>query len=436
MADKTKKDHLLHFVSISQTPISIGEILQALGDDYKERSVRRWLKELIDEGKIERIGSLRSSKYQVFTLEKKKEFLTKPPEERTACTYDEVWVQDYIPNQNYNLPNEVREELHLAGARFSKEAPAGTYARQIYDRLLIDLSYNSSRLEGNTYSLLDTKELLLEGKWAEGKLEEESVMILNHKEAIRYLVEKAKRVSISDREVCTLHYLLSEGLVPAQAAGKVRTHSVRIGGSSYLPIANQKKLEFFLQYLCTKAEEILDPFEQSFFLLVHISYLQAFVDVNKRTARLCCNIPLIQNNLVPLSFNGIEPSLYIDAMLLIYEQNDVSLLRELFVRSYMQSCEIYGVTLQSLGFDAIRVQYREERRSILRHVIVNLLSKETLRHYVHAETDKQIPPKDQAEFLEDVWEDLEEIGPTRIAGLGITDAELNAWLSMNAFPCD
>lgn len=92
--------------------------------------------------------------------------------------------------------------------------PAGTYAHQLYNRLLIDLSYNSSRLEGNTYSLLDAPRLLLEGKSAEGKLDEEKIMILNHKEAIAHLLRNAGRIHIDTNEICTLHYLLSDGLVP------------------------------------------------------------------------------------------------------------------------------------------------------------------------------------------------------------------------------
>lgn len=117
----------------------------------------------------------------------------------------------------------------------NREDPAGTHAHQIFNRLLIDLSYNSSRLEGNTYSLLDTQRLVLEGSSAEGKLDEEKIMILNHKEAIRYLVDNAHRLDVDEQTICTLHYLLSDGLVEARYAGKVRDHGVRIGGSTYVP---------------------------------------------------------------------------------------------------------------------------------------------------------------------------------------------------------
>lgn len=148
--------------------------------------------------------------------------------------------------------------------------------------------------------MLDTERLLLHGDIAEGKLDEEKAMILNHKEAIRYLVNNAPRLFVKDQEIYTLHYLLSDGLVESKYAGKVRDYGVRIGGSTYMPFEDPRRLEFQLRKIADKAELIEDPFEQSFFLLIHVSYLQAFADVNKRTARLCSNISLITKNLVPL----------------------------------------------------------------------------------------------------------------------------------------
>jgi Fic family protein len=146
-------------------------------------------------------------------------------------TYIPDWLQAYIPNETFYLPTSARIQLRKAGERANGQDPAGTYAHQIFSRLLIDLTYNSSRLEGNTYSLLETERLLLHGEKAEGKLDDESVMILNHKEAIRYLVDNANRLEVSRNTICTIHYLLSDGLVEPKYAGKVRDFGVRIGGS-------------------------------------------------------------------------------------------------------------------------------------------------------------------------------------------------------------
>ena len=109
-------------------------------------------------------------------------------------------------------------------------------------QMLVELSYNSSRLEGNTYSFGETEELIMKGMDAEGKLDAEKIMILNHKEAIRYLVDNAHQLKIDFNTICTVHFLLSEGLVSAKDAGSIRDHSVRIGGSVYIPMDNQTRL--------------------------------------------------------------------------------------------------------------------------------------------------------------------------------------------------
>lgn len=225
--------------------------------------------------------------------------IKKPLFDRKPIAYNDQWFESYKPNSSYYLSEDLQEQLLLSGKRTSEQDPSGTYAHQIFNRLIIDLSYNSSRLEGNTYSLLDTEKLLIHGDIAEGKLDKEKVMILNHKEVIRYLVDNISKIEVTQNVICTLHHLLSDGLVEPFEAGKVRKNHVRIGGSTYIPFENSQILELQLKKIAMKAEEIKNPFEKSVFLLIHISYLQAFVDVNKRTARLAANIPLIRSNLVP-----------------------------------------------------------------------------------------------------------------------------------------
>jgi Fic family protein len=147
-------------------------------------------------------------------------------------------------------------------------------------------------------------------------------MILNHKEAIRYLVDNPLKIELTRNVICTLHYLLSDGLVESTEAGKVRKHGVRIGGSTYIPFEDPKRLERQLEKIANKAKLTRDPYEQSIFLLVHISYLQAFADVNKRTARLAANISLIKGNLVPLAFSDVRIDDYMSTMIAIYELQD------------------------------------------------------------------------------------------------------------------
>ncbi len=345
--------------------------------------------------------------------------------------YVNSWIDSYEPNVTYYLSNDLRKELYKLGERAGNHDPAGTYAHKIYNRLMIDLSYNSSRLEGNTYSLLDTECLLLHSETAEGKLDEEKAMILNHKEAIRFLVENSGKIEITPTVIYTLHYLLSDGLVNSVEAGKVRRHGVRISGSIYTPFEDPKQLQRMLEEITFKASLIKDPYEQSFFLLVHISYLQAFIDVNKRTARLAANIPLIKNNLVPLAFNDVQVEDYMSSMIAVYELQDIRPMVDLYVYSYMRTCAAYDSTIQSIGFDEVRIRYRQERRELVRLVLLGEVAKAYLRGFVENKAEVMIPSLDRKSFVEDVLEDLSQIDSSRIFGLGVTLDQLNRWLELN-----
>ena len=445
MTYKDKKLAVLHQLSQEAEPISLAELLKNLGGKYVERSVRRWLSEMITEGLVESLGHKKGTKYQVITranrengktgscfgLESIKiiEQVRRPIYERTPMAYADHWIDAYQPNITFYIPPKSRKQLEKAGQRSKQEDPAGTYAHQIFNRLLIDLSYNSSRLEGNTYSLLDTQRLLLEGSSAEGKLDEEKIMILNHKEAIRYLVDNASKLEISEQTICTLHYLLSDGLVEARYAGKIRDHSVRIGGSTYIPFEDKKQLQSRFKRIIEKAASIENPYEQSLFLLVHITYLQGFSDVNKRTARLSANIPLIKANLVPLSFNDVDREAYTSSVIAIYELQDIRPLLDLYLFSYMRTCAMYDSTVKALGFDEVRVRYRQQRRAIIRDIIINKLSGASMKEYISDQALKLIKEEDRTPFFEDVIEDLREIDLSRITGLGITPDQLNMWIN-------
>lgn len=205
---------------------------------------------------------------------------TRPP-----ATYREDWLQTYVSNESAYLMPKQREELAALGKRDPIYGHAGTYIKKIYDRLLIDFSFNSVRLEGNSYTLADTERLLLQGAAAPGKPNAERIMILNHKEAIAYLVQHIDTSEPDESTIRTLHYLLADSLVAPGAAGQIRDESIRVRGTTYAPLDGRERLTRLLLLLLEKARAIADPFEQSFFLLVHISYLQAFIDVSKRTAR-------------------------------------------------------------------------------------------------------------------------------------------------------
>jgi len=226
------------------------------------------------------------------------------------------------------LTESLRAQLHSLGRSSPEQTPAGTFARGILNRLLIDLSWASSKLEGNTYSRLDTERLIEFGQAAEGKDALETQMILNHKSAIEYLVRDTEHAGVTPETVIALHAFLSDGLMPDPlTCGRIRKRAVEIGGSVYLPVAMPQRLEDLFGIVMSMAAEIQDPFEQSFFMMVHLPYLQPFEDVNKRVSRLAANIPLIQHNLCPLSFIDVPQQAYVDAVLGVYELNRIELLQ-------------------------------------------------------------------------------------------------------------
>lgn len=438
-----RKLTILRQLSEATEPVPLSQLIEKLPAGYSVRAVRRLLHQLVEGGFIQKFGGTKGTKY--LTIKKERELpkncfgtkslriveqIRRPLFERLPVAYNDRWFDSYNPNVTFYLPSTLRRQLGDAGQRTATQAPAGTYAHQIFNRLLIDLSYNSSRLEGNTYSLLETERLLLGGDSAEGKLNEEKLMILNHKEAIRYLVNRIPQIGVNRETILTLHYLLAEALVDVEYLGKIRDHGVRIGRSTYIPFEDPRRLDLQFNKIIEKAVLIEDPFEQSLFLLIHLSYLQPFIDVNKRTARLSANIPLVINNLVPLSFNDVEVDDYTSAVIAVYELQQISPIVDLYVYSYMRTCAAYDATVKSVGFDEFWARYRQERRGAVREIILKGLWGEPLEAYVAKIAQETIPSGDRERFVEDVQKEIRYLDQIRIAGLGVTLEELQHWLSL------
>ena len=220
-------------------------------------------------------------------------YVRQPLAKRKPVGYDRSFLDSYRPNVNAYLSPAERTHLIEVGTPESGEQPAGTYAKQILNRLLIDLSWNSSRLEGNTYSLLDTKRLIDFGEEAEGKERLEAQMILNHKDAIEFLVSSAADIGFNRYTILNLHAMLANNLLPDEAAaGRLRHIAVGIEKSAFHPLEIPAVIEESFDQILATAAAIKDPFEQAFFAMVQLPYLQPFDDVNKRVSRLAANIPL------------------------------------------------------------------------------------------------------------------------------------------------
>lgn len=431
--------------------LSRGQVSEILNFTINGKTLQRRLTALVDEDRIARKGERKATRYHPLEVsietgkrhlkdnlanifspksQEKLKFLETPLYAREKVSYNRDFLDSYVPNQSQYVPKKIREALFQEGKRFDEQLAAGTYARQISQRLLIDLSYNSSRLEGNTYSRLDTQKLVEEGVTAEGKVQEETVMIMNHKEAILFLVENAQDIELNSLTIRNLHHLLSQDLLAnPNACGNIRTLEVNIGQSTYKPLDNPHSLKELFELILQKAKKIKDPFEQSFFLLVHLSYLQAFEDVNKRTSRLSCNIPFIKSNLCPLSFTDVARDDYTAALLAIYEKNDVEPMLELFAWAYSRSCEQYGVVKKSLGeIDAFRIQYRQQRKAIMGQIVKQGLRGSAAEELIESYCKEQ-GVEDIDKFTAMTLADLSTLHAGAIIGLGITEAQLETWLS-------
>jgi hypothetical protein len=289
------------------------------------------------------------------------DYVRLPLMHRRPVGYQREFLQAYEPGVTYYLPELIRAQLHEMGRTPIGELPAGTYAREILNRLLVDLSWASSRLEGNTYSRLDTQNLIEFGQAAQGKDAQETQMILNHKAAIEMLIEDIEQVDFDAYTLQNLHAVLSQNLMHEEAAcGRLRRRPVEISGTVFHPLAMPQVLEDCFCLLLQKAQAITDPFEQAFFLMVQLPYLQPFEDVNKRVSRIGANIPLIKHNLCPLSFIDVPERAYVEGTLGVYELNKTELLQDVFVWAYERSCQRYLAITQTMAEpDPLKIRYRE-----------------------------------------------------------------------------
>jgi Fic family protein len=356
-------------------------------------------------------------------------YIQQPPESRRPVGYDRSFLDTYRPNASFYLSDKERAHLAEVGRAQIAEQPAGTYAKQILNRLLIDLAWNSSRLEGNTYSLLDTKRLIEFGQEAEGRAHLEAQMILNHKDAIEFLVNAADEIGFNRYTVLNLHGLLANNLLAdPTAAGRLRYIAVGIERSAFRPLEVPQLIEECFDQILATAAAIKDPFEQAFFVMVQFPYLQPFDDVNKRVSRLSANIPLIKGNLSPLSFADVPRQTYTEAVLGVYELNKIDLLKDVFIWAYERSAARYAAVRQSLGEpDPFRLRHRTQIREIIAEVIRARMNRKEAAARIATWSREEIDPNDQQRFTEVVETELMSLHEGNFARYQIRPSEFASW---------
>jgi hypothetical protein len=432
--------------------ITSAEIADVLGEPVPRRTLQFRLKRLVDDGRVLRESDGRWARYSapgtapapaqpeaaadeaavVLTPESQeiRVYLRQPLAARKPVGYNRDFLNTYRPGETFYLPEAARARLAKIGARpVSRQEPAGTYARQILNRLLIDLSWNSSRLEGNTYSLLDTKRLIEFGQEAEGRDRLEAQMILNHKDAVEFLVGNAADIGFNRYTILNLHAILANNLLADErAAGRLRHIVAGIDGSVYHPPETPQLVEECYNQLLATAAAITDPFEQSFFVMVQLPYLQPFDDVNKRVSRMAANIPFIRANLSPLSFTDLPRDLYAHAILGVYELNRIELLRDVFIWSYERSADRYAAVRQSLGEpDPFRLRHRDALRSVVAEVVQGHMDRKTAALHIASWATAHLEENDRAPFREVAETELLGLHEGNFARYPIRPAAFAAW---------
>jgi len=442
---------------------SLSDVVAALPEKLADRTLQYRLKYLVDKGRLITEGEGRRwTRYRVPAAvapgalaeeapkavppaaekaedaavplspasEEMRAYLSQPLNVRKPVGYNRVFLDSYRPNETFYLSEEQRAHLAKVGKVNFEEQAAGTYAKQILTRLLIDLSWNSSRLEGNTYSLLDTTRLIELGEAAEGRDRLEAQMIVNHKEAIEFLVNDAAEIGFNRYTILNLHGILAQNLLPdANAPGRLRRMAVGIGKSTYHPLEMPQLIEECFNQLLDTGAAIRDPFEQALFAMVQLPYLQPFDDVNKRVSRLSANIPFIKRNLSPLSFIDVPRALYMEALLGVYELNKIDLLRDVFIWAYERSAARYAAVRQSLGEpDPFRFRHRAALRQIVGEVVRAKMDKKAAAAFITAWVEKNGVPETEREKFRDMAEsELVSLHEGNFARYQIRPSEFAAW---------
>lgn len=338
-----RQQKILEFIFTKQS-VSSSEILSFLENRISRFTVLRDLDVLLRMNLIKKQGRGRTVCY-LSSHEGKINFFF-DPDVYFRQGLDERRIESkFNPNVIDELPGIFSEKEKKDLVKISKEYIKRTkkidkdFIKKETERLTIELSWKSSQMEGNTYSLIDTERLIKERVEATGHNKEEAVMIFNHKNAIDYIFSNKKEFKNVDLfHVEKIHTLLTRGMGVKEG---IRRGPVRIIGTRYTPINGKINIIKALNSAIDKINLMKDPFSKALALILMISYIQPFADGNKRTARILGNAILLANNTCPLSYRNIDEVDYKKAIILFYEQNSARFLKELFIEQFIFSVENY-----------------------------------------------------------------------------------------------
>lgn len=317
------------------------------GEDISLITVKRALSEMTERGILEVSGLGRSTSYQISTKGRvladvdAKEYVAVEPDKRFG-------LNQYNFNLLSNFPvniftEEELKRLEVATDKYKKRTAdtSATIQKKEMERLVIELSWKSSRIEGNTYTLLDTEKLILENKEAPGHSKNEARMILNHKDAFNYIHSHTSQFqTITRKNLEELHSIIVKDL---NVSIGFRSGAVGITGSIYRPLDNIYQIKEAVENLSRTVSQNDTPYARALLALLGISYIQPFEDGNKRTSRLMANALLVSHALAPLSYRSVDEEEYKSAILVFYELNSIVPMKKIFIEQYEFAAENYAV---------------------------------------------------------------------------------------------
>ena len=323
------------------------EIMAGLTKAPSDSTMKRLLSAAVKEGNIETAGRGPATKYKLtpqahvtMPLDLATYFDKDIDEREVQESFNFDLIRDVLPKVEIFTKEEL-EVLNAAQMEFKKNTEGMTELeyRKEMERLGVDLSWKSSQIEGNTYSLLETERLLKDKQTASGKTKEEAIMLLNHKDALDFVLDIPDYLKeLSVHRIENIHSILTKEL---EVDRNIRHRRVGITGTNYRPLDNEFQIREALEDTCTLVNGKDNVFEKALLTLVLLSYIQAFVDGNKRTARITSNAILIANGYCPISFRTVDSIDYKKAMLMFYEQNNIAAFKKIFIEQFLFAVKTY-----------------------------------------------------------------------------------------------
>lgn len=343
---ETRKQQIIDFIEKASECTS-KEIFESHIISASYATIKRLLVELISENYISTKGQGKGTKYIISTvyqvlqpIDMEQYYKQEIDERKIKVEFDfeiirEVLAKNCIYNQKeLSKLNELQKSFLNNISQLSE-----TEYKKEFERLAIDLSWKSSQIEGNTYSLLETEKLLKDKETAAGKTKEEAIMLLNHKDALDFIIDNPDYLyPLSISKIEDIHSILVKELAVER---NLRKRRIGISGTNYRPLDNEFQISEALQNTCLLINNKENIFEKALLALVLISYIQPFMDGNKRTARIVSNAILMNEKHCPLSFRTVDSIEYKKAMLLFYEQNNISNFKEIFINQFEFAVNTY-----------------------------------------------------------------------------------------------